>query len=54
MTTTNLLANAILWLARHPEAVDPLRRPGGVRPFVEEVLRFWSPVKRMSRYTVHR
>lgn len=55
VTTTNLLANGALWLALHPQAFDRLRAEEGrlIRPFVEEVLRFWSPVQRISRYTVH-
>lgn len=55
VTTTNLLANGALWLALHPQAFDRLREQGGrfIRPFVEEVLRFWSPVQRISRYTLH-
>ncbi|MEO1368615.1 MAG: cytochrome P450, partial [Acidobacteriota bacterium] len=49
-TTTNLIANAVLTLDRHPDerrrvAADPSLLPA----VVEEVLRFESPVQRLSR-----
>lgn len=49
-TTTNLIGNALVLLARHPEqrawlADDPARIPGAV----EEVLRFESPVQSQPR-----
>ncbi|MBX5467857.1 MAG: cytochrome P450 [Firmicutes bacterium] len=55
VTTTNLLSNAALWLALHPEWFDTLRQggPEAIRLFVEEVLRYWSPVQRISRFTLH-
>ncbi|MEM1183061.1 MAG: cytochrome P450 [Acidobacteriota bacterium] len=49
-TTTNLIANAVLTLDRHPHdrrrAVDD---PSLLPAVVEEVLRFESPVQRLSR-----
>src|SRR5262245_39750738 len=44
-TTVNLIGNGMLALLEHPEQMDKLRRdPGLIRPTVEELLRFTSPV----------
>jgi cytochrome P450 len=49
-TTSNLIGNGILLLLRHPEQFEQLRRdPSGIRNAVKEVLRFESPVQRISR-----
>lgn len=45
-TTTNLIANAMLALIRHPEVLEQVQRePGLVPDLVEETLRWDSPVK---------
>jgi cytochrome P450 len=50
ITTTNLIGNAIVCLDAHPEAMDELRRQPGLMPgAIEEVLRYASPVWRVSR-----
>ncbi|GMA63060.1 cytochrome P450 [Alicyclobacillus fastidiosus] len=52
ITTTNLIANAFLCLAEYPEALTSLRnRPELIPSFVEEVLRYRSPVQRITRFT---
>lgn len=49
-TTTNLLGNGLWTLLRRPEAMTALRAaPREVGPFVEEMLRFDSPVQLTSR-----
>lgn len=49
-TTTNLIGNGILTLARHPEQMDWLRQhPEKIQPAVEELLRYESPSQRTVR-----
>jgi cytochrome P450 len=49
-STAHLIGNAILTLARHPEAIDQLRaNPDLIRPAIEEVMRYDSPVQATSR-----
>lgn len=49
-TTTNLIGNGVRALLDHPGELDRLRRdPGLIRPAVEELLRFDSPVQVTSR-----
>ncbi|HTJ44947.1 MAG TPA: cytochrome P450 [Kofleriaceae bacterium] len=49
-TTTNLIGNGILELARHPEQLARLRaEPELVEPAVEELLRFHGPIQRVRR-----
>ncbi|WP_343908371.1 cytochrome P450 [Nocardioides aquiterrae] len=49
-TTTNLLANSMVILARHPAARERLARHPELHPgAVEELLRFDSPVQGLSR-----
>ncbi|WP_197278548.1 cytochrome P450 [Numidum massiliense] len=51
-TTTNLIANAMLCFAAYPEAWQALQDNRELLPSaIEEVLRFRSPVKAMSRLT---
>ena len=50
-TTTDLLTNAMQLLAGQPDLQDRLRRePGEIPDFVDEVLRFASPVQGLFRY----
>ncbi|MBW8486447.1 cytochrome P450 [Actinomadura parmotrematis] len=50
-TTTNLIADTVLCLARHPEALDAVRADRALVPgVIEEVLRYASPVQAMVRY----
>ncbi len=52
-TTTNLIGNAMLTFAEHPEAWQKLRdRPDLVPSAIEEVLRYRSPVQAMFRTTI--
>jgi cytochrome P450 len=52
-TTTNLIANAVLILATDRALQDHLRsRPEDLAPFIEEVLRFESPVQRLQRFAM--
>lgn len=49
-TTTNLITNAMLCLDEAPGVLDELQRDPGLLPdFIEEVLRFRSPVQSMFR-----
>ncbi len=49
-STAHLIGNAVLTLARHPEAIEELRaNPSLINTAVEEVLRFESPVQATSR-----
>ncbi|HEX7974120.1 MAG TPA: cytochrome P450 [Anaerolineales bacterium] len=51
-TTTNLIGNAMLAFAEHPEAWERLRAEPGLLPgAIEEVLRYRSPVQSMFRVT---
>jgi cytochrome P450 PksS len=44
-TTVNLIGSGMLALLEHPEQMEKLRRdPGLIKPAVEELLRFTSPV----------
>jgi cytochrome P450 len=52
-TTTNLLANAVVTLTRHPDQLDLLRSsPELVNGAVEEVLRYEGPVKVLTRWVI--
>ena len=49
-TTTNLIANGIFLLLRHPEQLQLLRnRREMLAPAIEEILRFEAPVQRLRR-----
>jgi len=49
-TTTNLLGNSVICLARHPEALSRLRAdPSLVPSAVEETLRYLSPISGVAR-----
>jgi cytochrome P450 len=51
-TTTNLLGNMILCFNEYPNVVERLRENRSLVPgAIEEVLRYYSPVKAMSRIT---
>jgi cytochrome P450 len=51
-TTTNLLGNMILCFDDHPQVVERLRTNRGLVPgAIEEALRYYSPVKAMTRIT---
>ena len=52
-TTVNLIANGMLTLLRHPDALERLRRePDLITPLVEEVVRFDPPVQFRTRTTL--
>jgi cytochrome P450 len=52
-TTVNLIANGVLTLLRHPEALERLRRdPDLAIPLVEELLRYEPPVQLLNRTTL--
>ncbi|HJU16196.1 MAG TPA: cytochrome P450 [Stellaceae bacterium] len=52
-TTVNLIANGILTLLRHPDALDRLRHePDFVIPLTEELLRYEPPVQFRTRTTL--
>lgn len=54
-TTRNLLASGILALCEHPEQMQRLRDdPALVKAAVEELLRFTTPVQKLSRWTSDR
>jgi pimeloyl-[acyl-carrier protein] synthase len=49
-STAHLIGNAVLTLTRHPEELARLRaQPDLIRPAIEEVMRFESPVQATSR-----
>ena len=51
-TTRNLLASGLLALCEHPEEMRRLRgEPALVKAAVEELLRFTTPVQKLSRWT---
>jgi cytochrome P450 len=51
-TTTNLIGNSVLTTLRHPDTIQRLRTDSRLIPsFIEEVLRFESPVQGTSRIT---
>src|SRR6266567_5364213 len=51
-TTTNLLGNMILCFDEHPDVVERLRANRALVPgAIEETLRYYSPVKGMTRIT---
>jgi cytochrome P450 len=51
-TTTNLIGNAAMLLAADPQRQERLRGdPQSIGTFIEEVLRFESPVQRRPRFT---
>lgn len=52
-TTTNLIANAVLSLDEHPEALERLRGNRSLIPSaIEETLRYRSPVQSTQRLTI--
>lgn len=52
-TTTNLIANAVLSLDEHPEALERLRGNRSLIPSaIEETLRYRSPVQSTQRFTI--
>ena len=52
-TTTNLLSNMMLCFDQHPDVVERLRTNRALVPgAIEEVLRYYSPVKAMLRVTI--
>lgn len=54
-TITSVIGSAIEMLSRHEQLAGELRRrPEGVAPFIEEVLRYRSPIQRTARSTVRK
>lgn len=54
ITTTNLIGNAVFSLAEHPETYRHLLEDHGkIPPFIEEVLRYRSPVRFVTRTANH-
>lgn len=52
-TTTNLIGNGLLLLLQHPEQLQKLRETPALMPAaIREMLRFESPVQRLSRMAV--
>jgi cytochrome P450 len=52
-TTTNLIGNGTLALLEHPEAAERLRAdPTQIPAFIEEVLRYYGPVRQLTRRAV--
>jgi len=52
-TTTNLIANAVLSLDEHPEALERLRGDRSLVPSaIEETLRYRSPVQTTQRFSI--
>ena len=51
-TTTSALAHGVWLLIEHPDQQELLRsRPSLLEGFIEETLRFWSPVQGLARMT---
>ncbi len=51
-TTTNLIGNLILCLDENPDTVERLRANRALVPgAIEEALRYYAPIKTMTRYT---
>lgn len=49
-TTTGLISSAMMWLARHPDQRDRLRKDPALMPVaIEEFLRYESPLQIISR-----
>jgi len=52
-TTTNLLANGLLTMLRHPDEMSRLRSdPTLMKSAIDEMLRFETPVQRLSRQAI--
>lgn len=52
-TTTDLIANSLLFLTQRPDIQNKLRADNSLMmPFLDEVLRYDSPVQRRPRYAV--
>lgn len=53
-TTTNLLGNAFFCFDAYPDAVEELRADARLMPAaIEEILRFYSPVRMLPRVATH-
>jgi cytochrome P450 len=48
-TTTNMFAQTVVWLARHPEAVDVLRDPTRMSVAVDEFFRYFTTAPALAR-----